>query len=62
MLKSWGLIGGIVAAMAAGVYVLWGPISDKKKMRKGIPISIIVLVDQSESIALGTICTRVDKL
>ncbi|XP_031425906.1 ubiquitin carboxyl-terminal hydrolase 30 [Clupea harengus] len=36
MLKSWGLIGGIVAAMAAGVYVLWGPISDKKKMRKGL--------------------------
>lgn len=36
MLKSWGLIGGIVAAMAAGVYVLWGPISDKKKIRKGL--------------------------
>ncbi|XP_062399738.1 ubiquitin carboxyl-terminal hydrolase 30 isoform X2 [Sardina pilchardus] len=36
MLRSWGLIGGIVAAMAAGVYVLWGPISDKKKMRKGL--------------------------
>lgn len=40
MLRSWGLIGGIVAAMAAGVYVLWGPISDKKKIRKGMNIPI----------------------
>ncbi|XP_030647376.1 ubiquitin carboxyl-terminal hydrolase 30 isoform X2 [Chanos chanos] len=36
MMKNWGLIGGIAAAMAAGVYVLWGPISDRKKRRKGM--------------------------
>ncbi|XP_063051705.1 ubiquitin carboxyl-terminal hydrolase 30 isoform X2 [Engraulis encrasicolus] len=36
MFKGWGLVGGVVAALAAGVYVLWGPISDKKKMRKGL--------------------------
>lgn len=35
MMKNWGVIGGIAAAMAAGVYVLWGPISDRKKKRKG---------------------------
>lgn len=35
MMKNWGMIGGIAAAMAAGVYVLWGPISDRKKKRKG---------------------------
>ncbi|XP_073696193.1 ubiquitin carboxyl-terminal hydrolase 30 [Garra rufa] len=35
MMKNWGVIGGIAAAMAAGVYVLWGPISDRKKRRKG---------------------------
>uniref|UniRef100_A0A8B9JVU1 Ubiquitin carboxyl-terminal hydrolase n=1 Tax=Astyanax mexicanus TaxID=7994 RepID=A0A8B9JVU1_ASTMX len=35
MMKNWGLIGGIAAAMAAGVYVLWGPITDRKKKRKG---------------------------
>uniref|UniRef100_A0A8C2GHR3 Ubiquitin carboxyl-terminal hydrolase n=1 Tax=Cyprinus carpio TaxID=7962 RepID=A0A8C2GHR3_CYPCA len=36
MMKNWGVIGGIAAAMAAGVYVLWGPISDRKKKRKGM--------------------------
>lgn len=36
MMKNWGVIGGIAAAMAAGVYVLWGPISDRKKKRKGL--------------------------
>ncbi|XP_057206995.1 ubiquitin carboxyl-terminal hydrolase 30 isoform X1 [Triplophysa rosa] len=36
MMKNWGMIGGIAAAMAAGVYVLWGPISDRKKKRKGM--------------------------
>lgn len=35
MIKNWGMIGGIAAAMVAGVYVLWGPISDRKKKRKG---------------------------
>ncbi|XP_076855252.1 ubiquitin carboxyl-terminal hydrolase 30 isoform X2 [Brachyhypopomus gauderio] len=36
MLKNWGVIGGIAAAMAAGVYVLWGPITDRKKKRRGM--------------------------
>uniref|UniRef100_A0A672T822 Ubiquitin carboxyl-terminal hydrolase n=1 Tax=Sinocyclocheilus grahami TaxID=75366 RepID=A0A672T822_SINGR len=36
MMKNWGVIGGIAAAMAAGVYVLWGPISDRKKKKKGM--------------------------
>ncbi|CAB1319891.1 unnamed protein product [Coregonus sp. 'balchen'] len=35
MMKNWGVIGGIVAAMAAGVYVLWGPITNRKKRQKG---------------------------
>ncbi|XP_066510732.1 ubiquitin carboxyl-terminal hydrolase 30-like isoform X2 [Hoplias malabaricus] len=35
MMKNWGVIGGIAAAMAAGVYVLWGPITDRKKKRRG---------------------------
>lgn len=35
MLKNWGVIGGIAAAVAAGVYVLWGPITDRKKKKKG---------------------------
>ncbi|NP_001091415.1 ubiquitin specific peptidase 30 L homeolog [Xenopus laevis] len=36
MMKNWGMIGGIAAALAAGIYVLWGPISDRKKHRKGL--------------------------
>ncbi|KAL4636133.1 ubiquitin carboxyl-terminal hydrolase 30 isoform X1 [Arapaima gigas] len=36
MMKNWGVIGGIAAAMAAGVYVLWGPIAEKKKRKKGM--------------------------
>lgn len=35
MIKNWGVIGGIAAAVAAGVYVLWGPITVKKKRKKG---------------------------
>ncbi|KPP60124.1 ubiquitin carboxyl-terminal hydrolase 30-like, partial [Scleropages formosus] len=35
MMKNWGVIGGIAAAMAAGVYVLWGPIAERKKRKKG---------------------------
>lgn len=35
MLKNWGVIGGIAAAVAAGVYVLWGPITDRKKKKRG---------------------------
>lgn len=35
MIKNWGLIGGIAAAIAAGVYVLWGPITERKKRKRG---------------------------
>lgn len=36
MLKNWGVIGGIAAAIAAGVYVLWGPIAERKKRKRGM--------------------------
>nr|XP_014349122.1 PREDICTED: ubiquitin carboxyl-terminal hydrolase 30 isoform X2 [Latimeria chalumnae] len=36
MMKNWGVIGGIAAALAAGIYVLWGPITERKKRRKGL--------------------------
>lgn len=36
MIKNWGVIGGIAAAIAAGVYVLWGPITEKKKRKRGM--------------------------
>lgn len=35
MIKNWGVIGGIAAAIAAGVYVFWGPISERKKRKRG---------------------------
>lgn len=35
-MKNWGVIGGIAAAIAAGVYVLWGPITERKKRKKGM--------------------------
>lgn len=34
-MKNWGVIGGIAAALAAGIYVIWGPITERKKRRKG---------------------------
>lgn len=34
-MKNWSVIGGIAAALAASVYVLWGPITERKKRRKG---------------------------
>uniref|UniRef100_A0A3B3XSZ9 Ubiquitin carboxyl-terminal hydrolase n=1 Tax=Poecilia mexicana TaxID=48701 RepID=A0A3B3XSZ9_9TELE len=36
MIKNWGLVGGIAAAIAAGVYVLWGPITERKKRKRGM--------------------------
>ncbi|MEE6511971.1 hypothetical protein FKM82_018884 [Ascaphus truei] len=36
MVKNWGVVGGIAVAVAAGIYVLWGPITDRKKRRKGL--------------------------
>ena len=35
VMKNWGVIGGIAAALAAGIYVIWGPITERKKRRKG---------------------------
>ncbi|KAF5929194.1 hypothetical protein HPG69_019215 [Diceros bicornis minor] len=36
VMKNWGVIGGIAAAVAAGIYVIWGPITERKKRRKGL--------------------------
>ncbi|XP_035494957.1 ubiquitin carboxyl-terminal hydrolase 30 isoform X1 [Scophthalmus maximus] len=36
MIKNWGFIGGVAAAIAAGVYVLWGPITERKKRKRGM--------------------------
>ncbi|XP_029475190.1 ubiquitin carboxyl-terminal hydrolase 30 [Rhinatrema bivittatum] len=36
IMKNWGVIGGIAVALAAGIYVLWGPITDRKKRKKGL--------------------------
>ncbi|XP_028270486.1 ubiquitin carboxyl-terminal hydrolase 30 isoform X2 [Parambassis ranga] len=36
MIKNWGVIGGIAAAIAAGVYVLWGPITVRKRRKRGM--------------------------
>ncbi|XP_017269479.1 ubiquitin carboxyl-terminal hydrolase 30 isoform X1 [Kryptolebias marmoratus] len=36
MIKNWGVIGGIAAAIAAGVYVMWGPITERKKRKRGM--------------------------
>ncbi|MGH0185810.1 UNVERIFIED_CONTAM: hypothetical protein FKN15_018911 [Acipenser sinensis] len=36
MVKNWGVIGGVAAAVAAGVYVLWGPVTERKKRKKGM--------------------------
>ncbi|XP_048820096.1 ubiquitin carboxyl-terminal hydrolase 30 isoform X2 [Lagopus muta] len=35
-MRSWGVIGGLAAAVAAGIYVLWGPIAERKKRRRGL--------------------------
>lgn len=43
VMKNWGVIGGIAAALAAGIYVIWGPITERKKRRKG----------KKEAMALG---------
>uniref|UniRef100_A0A8C6M6A5 Ubiquitin carboxyl-terminal hydrolase n=1 Tax=Nothobranchius furzeri TaxID=105023 RepID=A0A8C6M6A5_NOTFU len=36
MIKNWSVIGGIAAAIAAGVYVMWGPITVRKKRKRGM--------------------------
>lgn len=35
MTRNWSVIGGIAAAIAAGVYVLWGPVTERKKKKRG---------------------------
>lgn len=35
MMRNWGLIGGVAAVFAAGLYVLWGPMAERKRRRKG---------------------------
>ncbi|KAK2522856.1 Usp30 [Columba guinea] len=36
VMKNWGVLGGVAAAVAAGMYVLWGPITERKRRRKGL--------------------------
>ncbi|XP_011614036.2 ubiquitin carboxyl-terminal hydrolase 30 isoform X2 [Takifugu rubripes] len=36
MSGNWSVIGGIAAAIAAGVYVLWGPVTERKKKKRGM--------------------------
>ncbi|NXY82415.1 UBP30 hydrolase, partial [Alcedo cyanopectus] len=35
-MRNWGVIGGVAAAVAAGLYVLWGPIGGRKRRRRGL--------------------------
>lgn len=35
MMRNWGVIGGVAAVLAAGLYVLWGPLAERKRRRKG---------------------------
>nr|XP_020450003.1 ubiquitin carboxyl-terminal hydrolase 30 isoform X2 [Monopterus albus] len=43
MIKNWGVIGGIAAAIAAGVYVLWGPITERKRRKRGMVPGLVNL-------------------
>ncbi|KAK2504188.1 hypothetical protein MC885_016374 [Smutsia gigantea] len=43
VMKNWGVIGGIAAALAAGIYVIWGPITERKKHRKGLVPGLVNL-------------------
>ncbi|XP_030316749.1 ubiquitin carboxyl-terminal hydrolase 30 isoform X1 [Calypte anna] len=36
VMKNWGVIGGVAAAVAAGMYVLWGPMTERKRRRRGL--------------------------
>ncbi|KAF6083481.1 ubiquitin specific peptidase 30 [Phyllostomus discolor] len=42
-MKNWGVIGGLAAALAAGIYVIWGPITERKKRRKGLVPGLVNL-------------------
>ncbi|XP_073917263.1 ubiquitin carboxyl-terminal hydrolase 30 isoform X2 [Castor canadensis] len=43
VMKNWGVISGIAAALAAGIYVIWGPITERKKRRKGLVPGLVNL-------------------
>lgn len=43
MMKNWGVVGGIAAAVAAGVYILWGPITEQKKRKRGTDMKMPAL-------------------
>ncbi|XP_053062180.1 ubiquitin carboxyl-terminal hydrolase 30 isoform X3 [Acinonyx jubatus] len=43
VMKNWGVIGGLAAALAAGIYVIWGPITERKKRRKGLVPGLVNL-------------------
>ncbi|ETE71617.1 Ubiquitin carboxyl-terminal hydrolase 30, partial [Ophiophagus hannah] len=36
MMRNWGVIGGVAAVFAAGLYDLWGPMAERKRRRKGL--------------------------
>ncbi|XP_013924593.1 PREDICTED: ubiquitin carboxyl-terminal hydrolase 30 [Thamnophis sirtalis] len=35
-MRNWGVIGGVAAVLAAGLYVLWGPMAERRRRRKGL--------------------------
>ncbi|XP_076006999.1 ubiquitin carboxyl-terminal hydrolase 30 [Genypterus blacodes] len=43
MVRNWGVIGGIAAATAAAVFVLWGPITERKKRKRGMAPGLLNL-------------------
>ncbi|KAM9810654.1 ubiquitin carboxyl-terminal hydrolase 30 [Neosynchiropus ocellatus] len=36
MMKNWFIVGGIAAAISAGAYILWGPVIEQRKRRRGM--------------------------
>ncbi|XP_007437499.1 ubiquitin carboxyl-terminal hydrolase 30 [Python bivittatus] len=36
VMRNWGVIGGVAAAFAASLYVLWGPTAERRRRRKGL--------------------------
>ncbi|XP_062038564.1 ubiquitin carboxyl-terminal hydrolase 30 isoform X2 [Lepus europaeus] len=43
VMRNWGVLGGIAAALAAGIYVIWGPVTERKKRRKGLVPGLVNL-------------------
>ncbi|NXK32618.1 UBP30 hydrolase, partial [Piprites chloris] len=35
-MRHWGVVGGAAAALAAGLYVLWGPMGGRRRRRRGL--------------------------